>query len=492
MFTDRIRDLKIAGDDGDALFPGISGGAYSDDVSHRAILRCLLSKRGISQAREIIFDDYEAISLMTNYEGRGNGRFYDWVDYFFQSLRQNVFENNQIIIVPMDTYIWESQRDAFQDKTAGFVAKAKERGFEYKEVSDIEMYMKRFMRCVLFTSYDLNSTLILVDHLTLPKFHFLGSILPRYLPRYFEGEFKLDDEDKALVHALTLTSSNEFVRRVNEFSRRFDFRDASIDRVVRGVETDLFEKVLEGVKSKLIVLAAERERLLREYRENQKQTFDHRVRVEGLKGMIDSCSDEADSELVSYFKANKGLIPIGKDGSSFSFVVNNYLSLFDPEVYNTIVNRDRSCMWTDYSVVNADFSSRESRRILLDAIFGDEQKVKLKMCGFYCLYLDGCVDSCSGFNYPSESRDYLPNPHLQHYDCLGNYERMISERITAGDLLGAVTHCVSSTQSVNLAEGVTVSNLMGDLFSTGHKVIELPDGSSVSPSDALKWLTSKQ
>ena len=59
-------------------------------------------------------------------------------------------------------------------------------------------------------------------------------------------------------------------------------------------------------------------------------------------------------------------------------------------------------------------------------------------------------------------------------------------------MVGAVEQCVGSCKSINLAESQTFTYFFELLFSTNEKVVELPDHTSVSPSDALEWLNNME
>lgn len=59
----------------------------------------------------------------------------------------------------------------------------------------------------------------------------------------------------------------------------------------------------------------------------------------------------------------------------------------------------------------------------------------------------------------------------------------------ANDYVGAVAACVQSANSVNVTEGATCGKMMRRLFSTDvGAIIQLPDGSTKTPLDAVKWL----
>ena len=230
--------------------------------------------------------------------------------------------------------------------------------------------------------------------------------------------------------------------------------------------------------------------LMEEYSNIIDRIDDMNLREAGLRQLIDGADEE--SELVDYFQANKSLIPIGTEGTRFRFIVKSYLDSFDPEQYIAMAKRDRSHMFEGYTVRNETFRGRMPRKKLMDAIFSEEPLMRVKMCAFYVIDTRGSVDSRSGYTYPPECSDRIPNPHLQYHDCLGNHARFIMERLKDGDTIGAIEQCVSSSKSVNLGEGITVTKFLSDLFNSNAKVIELNDGTSVTPVEALRWLEKQE
>lgn len=85
--------------------------------------------------------------------------------------------------------------------------------------------------------------------------------------------------------------------------------------------------------------------------------------------------------------------------------------------------------------------------------------------------------------------DHTPNQHIQAYHCLGQNETTIRQSMRANDYVGAVAACVQSANSVNVTEGATCGKMMRRLFSTDvGAIIQLPDGSTKTPLDAVKWL----
>ena len=175
----------------------------------------------------------------------------------------------------------------------------------------------------------------------------------------------------------------------------------------------------------------------------------------------------------------------------FNFIVKTVLDSWDPELFETMVNKDTSHLYSGYSIGHQEFRTIEARRKFFNAIFSDDPKLRIKLCGLYILDLRGLSSSSSGYHFPRSCSDRLPNPHLHFFNCLGNYQRAINGYLRDGDAVGAVEQCVASCKSINLAEPPTVQRFFEILFRTNADVIELPDHSSVTTVKALEWLNAQ-
>ena len=106
--------------------------------------------------------------------------------------------------------------------------------------------------------------------------------------------------------------------------------------------------------------------------------------------------------------------------------------------------------------------------------------------------MNGNVSSTTHYSYSSKYKDYLRNPHLHYFNCFGDHKRYILDRVCAGDIVGAIMQCIESAKSINILEEPTFGRLVNDLFNSQSKVILLPDGSSVTPVEALEWLKKEE
>ena len=94
-----------------------------------------------------------------------------------------------------------------------------------------------------------------------------------------------------------------------------------------------------------------------------------------------------------------------------------------------------------------------------DAIFID-QVLKLRFCCAYRIRLGERVEGLRNYNYNESYETYIPNPHIDRYSCLGNYERTMNERLADNDAIGAIEQCISSCKSLNFADSTVMEVFM--------------------------------
>ncbi len=66
---------------------------------------------------------------------------------------------------------------------------------------------------------------------------------------------------------------------------------------------------------------------------------------------------------------------------------------------------------------------------------------------------------------------------------------MIRDAMRKHDYVGAVSACIQSANSVNVTESTTCKRMIARLFaSDATRFIQMPDKTTMTPLDAVKWL----
>ena len=132
---------------------------------------------------------------------------------------------------------------------------------------------------------------------------------------------------------------------------------------------------------------------------------------------------------------------------------------------------------------------------LMYAIFID-QVLKLRFCCAYTIRLGERVTGMRGYDYNESCDTYIPNPHIDRYSCLGNYERTMNERLMENDAIGAIEQCISSCKSLNFSDSTVMEVFMDRMCGRDgykhNKCIELPDGSVVDMKGAIEWMKEQE
>ena len=471
-----IRAASLCGGAIDDAFRNVNATTMYNDVSFRATMRALLLRR--VKEEELAFADIEGVGMRGyNPENLEPGVIVNTCTNVFS------FTDNMIAIasIACDT----GCGDAFLEKLSG------EGGFTsvnpgFKEMPDLAKFVQKRMGARFFINEEEKVTFIAVTDLNIRKYHYLQSFIPRYLPWLFK-ENPLQEDEIALLTSLTGRMSEDYERLIEQFADKYDVRGLTIQRLVGKFQKNARESQLNAERRKFDEITRRINDTVNQLTSLAQTKDDINIRIFGLMRAEDELSD--DDELVEYMRANRNVTPVVVEGATMAIVVKTYIDSFDPEAYDKMRTRSGSHMFTGYSIDNQVFRDVSNRRMLMDALFSDDPKLRIKTCAYYELTVGGNVQTRRMYSYPADCKDCVPNPHINHHACLGNHQRYIYDCLQNGDIVGAIEQCVSSAKSVNLLEGLTVTRFLSDIFSSNvGNVIELPDHTSVTPEEALTWL----
>jgi hypothetical protein len=201
----------------------------------------------------------------------------------------------------------------------------------------------------------------------------------------------------------------------------------------------------------------------------------------GLECAVNNPS--TDSELMEYFMCNKNLTLMQVTGTTIEFIVHGYADVYNPEAFEQyVINRNGYF----YNKISSAVTKEQMEK-LYRAIFG-EGRYKLRMCAAYTADMRNGMKAFSGYIFPPESFTYLPNPHIQHHGCIGANAMRFQEYLQKKDYVGAINQAVISARNLNFFDSAAVSNLARDLSASNIKCIEKPDGTLLTPQEAITEL----
>lgn len=378
--------------------------------------------------------------------------------------------------------------EMLDDKDTGFAST-----YKYREATDLRQFASQHhINARFYFNDSTRSTVIVVDQMELRSYHFIVSLMPRYIKWYLE-EQPLDAEEIQLCKSLTDRYSLKYEKMIAEFCSRIDFRSHRIKRLVGDFEKKSRQSQLRDAERRVSDANSRVQSNLDQYMALIKQLDDERIRFEGIKQMINNASDS--SELIEYFIRNKYINPTAANDRNLDVTIHSYLDVFDPEQARRMIGRDSSVMFTGYGISdnNSVFRTLASRKKFLTALFSDEPLFKIRTCAHFRLDLRGEVTPSRGYNYPVEEyQDMIPNPHLDRFECLGQNRDMMRKRLLAGDTVGCLMQCVASTKCLNMSDTTVVQYFMGRLFNSDNKIIELPDKTRMTCAEAFEWMLNQE
>ena len=463
------------------LFGNITGTSFNDDWSFLATLRAFLFRRMPKEDHvdlQIYRREYDAETIQTNDAGAV-------MDAIFNKSPNTI----NVVNYRADDQTIEVLFNMLDDPEKGFV-----KHFGGREQKDIEEQVKNFTNIRFYVNSEKRNSTILVQNMNLQKYHFIQILTVRALPWYFEHvttdggktTVVMSDQEKELIKSFREKYAPVYENAIAKIAEQIDFRDATIMAVLGDFEKKAHEAQAETVRNEI----SSTQRAIRDNEQRYKvlidQLQDQNIRLNGLLYIVNNGGDE--SELIDYFRHNKSLTPIDTCGTELRFIVKTFLEFFDENIFERY--RDNGVMYRDMGAMNGFFrGSIEHRKKLIDAIFSEEPRLRVKLCGYFKLNTEGSVTSARDYNFPKDCDDYLPNPHFKIHNCLGNNRTGINEALARGNVVGAIEQCISATKGVNMTEiDQTISRFLRWIYDSGKKIIRLEDGRDVTPKEAVEWL----
>lgn len=350
----------------------------------------------------------------------------------------------------------------------------------YTRRDDLQVFYAHKLQALFYTDTTQQNTVIFTDKLELKQFHALQMMIPKYLPLLFQDTPMSPDEIKLLKSAEE-KSPAEYEWLLEEFAKALDIRSEIIRTKLAGFET-VFERLRIGeLKNEVSAYRADYEHYLSILRELSQKIQEREYLLAGLECAVNAQLE--DSELMEYFMCNKNLSIIRVDGTAIEFVVHGYADIYDAEAFELYAGNYDGFM---YSRISPSVTCRQMEQ-LYRAIFSDG-RYRLRMCAAYTADMRNGLKAFSNYDFPAESRTYLPNPHIQHYGCIGSYAGRFQEYMRHKDYVGAIDQAVVSARNLNFYDSTVMRTFAQDLSRSDIRCIERADGTLLTPMEAIKEL----
>lgn len=488
MFKEIIQRTEFTSDIANEVFSNITCDRFERDISFKATLRALLAPRmGQGDNIHLNFTSYtyssrdlqsvdttEALSAVTPFDP---GACSDRITII--NFRHTEQESN---------YAWmELIKSTFVSKYDGWV-----------QVEKVTDFFRKTFYVLCYINPHSRSVAIYTEGIDVRKMHYLQCSILAFLPWYFSPEDGLTALELELVNSLRERTPDKYMECIAKIAEQYDFRTEQIRRNLAGFE-QRFEKDerereqynLERIERDLRNLRAQMETYYKARRESE-------LRILGLTEKIESASEE--SELMDYFIRNKNIEFDSMDDSSLTFLAHTYIEFFDEDIAERVIGNKSSYIYRPAHALRSNHPiDPDDMAMLIHAVFID-RSIRMKVCAAYTLYYStGRVDGIRRHEYGRTCKEHTPNPHIDQYGCIGSYETHINECLQNRDYIGAIEQCVASCRSLNFSDSTVMEEFMRRLYGTSRysesvnvRCIELPDGTVVTPREAVELLKKEK
>ena len=482
MFKTSISSTPFTSDAANSYFTNITGGIFGTDCSFLATLRALVAPRiKEGESVNLVFgsSDYTAdtirsvpadravAAICNNYNMNMAGQV------FVHSLRADSDSNLANMKIIADRFVSVFPGYHRLDKFAEF----------YRKSFAVDCYINP----------ELKSVIIFADCLDIRKMHYLQVSILAFLPWYLNQQEGITEDELALVKSLREKSSEEYERCLAKLAEQYDFRTARIRQMLRGFETR-YEKIeCDRVRQMIENIDREIDRLNNGIGEQFTKRNEQCIRLLGLEQKVANGGD--DSEIMEYFLCNTKLVLERVTNTDMYFAVKDYLEYFDRDMAEQIINRSSSFVYRPGGGSGHTGAAAEKMKKLMTEIFvSEEPRLKVRVCAAYRFDLNGSVSPQGHHSFGSEYMGYLPNPHINNYNCMGNYTSTINRLLKNRDYIGALEQCIASCKSLNWGDSMVMTSFMRSMWGDegNNRCIELPDGRVVKPNEAINWLEQQE
>lgn len=352
-----------------------------------------------------------------------------------------------------------------------------------------DFYRKSF-DVLCFINPERKNVALFVDSMDVRKMHYLQCSIFAFLPWYFDPESGVSEIEMELINSLREKTPDKYENCLSRMAEQYDFRSAIIRQLLTGFESEFERRRCDALRRDIQCYVDEINQLNSRIGEFIHSKSESEIQLLGLETKL--AQGSGDSEIMEYFLCNERLTLETVNGASMDFICADYLTYFDEDMAKRMIDNDSSYVYRDYG---GDISAEDMKK-LMSAVFID-QTLRMKFCASYHFEIDGGVSTNGRHTYGHEFREYMPNPHIDRYNCMGNYTMTINQLLANKDYIGAIEQCIASCKSLNFGDSTVMVRFMQTLcgtddYETNNRCIELPNGTVVTPEEAIEWLNEQE
>ena len=483
MFKTVITTNALVNSTANNFFQNIYGDPYNNDISFISTLRALVAPRMSADEYLSVRFQRTAYSASEIGEGATTSMVRAICEYFCED------DVGCIYIHSFENSAQDSNYACLELMKSTF-CKTYQGWHRLEKVT--EFYKKQFLT-MCFINPEKKSVAIFVDSLDMRRMHYLQCSIFAFLPWYFDPKKGVSEIEMELINSLREKTSSKYEDVITRIASQYDFRTERIRQLLSGFETKYERIECNNIRSTLERVRRNIESLNSQIGDQLRNKNDLEIRLLGLETKISNSSE--DSEIMEYFLCNDRLVLINVTDTSILFGVKTYIEYFNEDMVESVLSNKNSYIYAPDGRRCNRYIPEESMEKLIKAIFID-QTLKIKVCAAYQFDLNGSVAARQNFNFDHNFHDCMPNPHIDGYHCLGNYQRTINELLAKRDYITAIEQCIASAKSLNFGDSPVMNLFFKAIYKLGsnynNKCIELPDGSVVDPKGAIAWLEEQE
>ena len=309
---------------------------------------------------------------------------------------------------------------------------------------------------------------------------------------FFSKFYKVFDEkpltkdEKSLMQAI-IETPDKVVAKLNEAFKADWISKLVVSETMGSFVRKIYEKRAEKARKELKELEVKITQALDEY----KRLCDSQLNAAALlRGYEEMKNDEnEDDELRDYLLNNPRIVNVQLDSAGYlSFVVKTFFAPHHIDEYEQFRKREN---YFDQFYVSG--YTKEQIKTLMDAFLSENRCLKVKMCAFFHMnYFGSEVSSQTQYAFSKLGlSDYIPNTHLNKYNCFGSNRLAIIEQLKDGDLIGAIECATACAQRINISETFTFQDFIKDILRCKKRCFVTEDKIELTPNEALQYLEER-
>lgn len=482
MFKNSIVSTPLTTDAANAYFSNITGQKYGTDNSFLATLRALVAprmKEDESLTLKFGRSDYDAQTINSVPGDRAVRAMCE--SYYLNEAQGHIIIHN----LSSDS---ESNKANIQMLDSYFIGHY----VGYHRLEKVKEFYRKSINVDCYINPERKNVILFVDKLDNKKLHYLQQSILAILPWYFDPSSGVSELEMELIQSLRETTSEKYESCLVRIAEKYDFKTARIRQLLSGFETryeriecDRMRGEIEDYDRRITHLNEQIGSLL-------SGRNDSCIRLLGLETKIANGGE--DSEIMEYFLCNNKLFLENVTDTDMYFAVKDYLTYFDREMAESAINNPNSFVYRNGR--NGEYrgvSAAKMKKLMREIFVEETPRLRIKVCAAYRFSLNGSVGTQGGHAFGCEFADATPNTHIDRFNCMSNYQRIVNQLLQKRDYIGAIEQCVASCKSLNWGDSPVMGEFMRTMWGTSdfnynNRCIELPDGRVVKPAEAIKWL----